>query len=403
MPIKPRRRGAESQEGAPFAGHPWTETKFNGSIIMDATIKLVLGLSAYGMSQMAEVLDVVSKLKDNDEEVWCATWSDMAKRLMERAQQAESGGKAVSAAKEYFRASTYYRCALFCFAKPEDPRMVEYSNLYKQCFAKYLELSDFQGEVVAIPYEDTALPGYFFRSPVAGGKAPLLVVTPGRDTFAEDAIQIYGGALKRGIHCLVYDGPGQGAALRLQGLKFRSDWHNVVGPVIDFGLTFDCVDPEKVGVAGMSMGGLLSVKAAAHDKRVKVCIANPGNVNWGSGIGKVLSKVKIMPAAMRPPQIANLVADYAWKHGCEATIDGVVDVLREYDYTADVKNITCPTLVIDGAAEMTPEAPKELYDALDCPKTHLFFDEGTCGQLHSQMGAPLTSEEYVFDWVADNF
>ena len=62
MPIKPRRRGAESQEGSPFAGHPWTETKFNGSIIMDATIKLVLGLSAYGMSQMAEVLDVVSKL-----------------------------------------------------------------------------------------------------------------------------------------------------------------------------------------------------------------------------------------------------------------------------------------------------------------------------------------------------
>ena len=61
------------------------------------------------------------------------------------------------------------------------------------------------------------------------------------------------------------------------------------------------------------------------------------------------------------------------------------------------------TKVIDGAAEMTPEAPKELYDALDCPKTHLFFDEGTCGQLHSQMGAPLTSEEYVFDWVADNF
>ena len=137
-------------------------------------------------------------------------------RAYERAQQAESGGKAVSAAQEYFRASTYYRCALFCFAKPEDPRMVEYSNLYKQCFAKYLELSDFQGEVVAIPYEDTALPGYFFRSPVAGGKAPLLVVTPGRDTFAEDAIQIYGGALKRGIHCLVYDGPGQGAALRLQ-------------------------------------------------------------------------------------------------------------------------------------------------------------------------------------------
>lgn len=386
----------------PFSGHPWTETKFNGSIIMDATIKLVLGLSAYGMSQLGEVLDVVSKLKDNDEEVWVSTWSDAGKRLLERAEEAEKSGKLISASSEYLRASTYYRVALFCFAEPEDPRMVEYSHIYKKCFAKYLELSGYPGEVVEIPYEDTALPGYFFKSPVAQDKAPLLVITPGRDTFCEETVWMYDAALKRGIHCLIFDGPGQGAALRLQDLKFRADWENVAGPVIDFGEKYDCVDPERIGIAGMSMGGLLVVRVAGHDKRVKACVSDPGNVSWGAGIGAVLSQMAKMPEEMRPPQIGNLISDYAWKHGCEPTIEAVLDVLAEYDYTADAAGISCNMLVMDGAAEMQPEAAKALYDTLNCPKAYLFFDEDTCGQLHCQMGAPLTASEYMFDWIVDN-
>lgn len=384
------------------AGHPWTDIKFNGSMIMDSIIKLVLGFMPFGMCELGEVLDIASKLEDNDEEVWISTWSDAGRRLLERAEKAESNGKLASASSAYMRASTYYRVSLMCFSKGDDPRMKEHTAIYKKCFAKYLELSKYPGEPVEIPYEDTFLPGYFFRSPIAEEKAPLLVITPGRDTFAEETIWLYDAAIRRGIHCLVFDGPGQGAFLRVSGGIFRPDWENVVGPVIDYGEKLFGVDPERIGLAGMSMGGLLTVRAAAYDKRVKIAVADPGNMDWGSGIGAKLGKIARVPKSMLPAQIFALVDDYAWKHGIENSIPAVLEVLKDFDYRSDVPKITCKMLVVDAAAEMIPDAAKGLYDALTCPKTYLFFDESTCGQLHCQMGAPLTAGEYIFDWITDN-
>lgn len=77
--------------------------------------------------------------------------------------------------------------------------MKKYSLESRRCYEKYLELSEYPGEYVQIPYEDTYLPGHFYRSPVAGEKAPLMIITPGRDTWAEDTIWVYDMALKRGI------------------------------------------------------------------------------------------------------------------------------------------------------------------------------------------------------------
>ncbi|HSA98670.1 MAG TPA: alpha/beta fold hydrolase [Candidatus Nitrosotenuis sp.] len=385
-----------------IAGKPWTDMKLNNSLIMDSLIKLVLGFMRYGMSDLGEVLEVASKLVDSDEERWINAWSDMGARLLERAEKAEKNGKLVSAADAYLRASTYYRFSLMCFAKPEDARMKEYVLTYKKCYAKYLEYSGYPGEVVKIPYENSFLPGYFYRSPVAKEKAPLLVITPGRDTFSEDTVWVYDSAIRRGIHCLIFDGPGQGAALRLDNLVFRPDWENVVCPVIDFGEKLPGVDPERIGSVGVSMGGFLAPRSAAFDKRIKICVADPGNLSWGGAIGGHLQKVATMPADMLPPQIKSLVSDYAWKHGVPNTVKDVIEVLKAYDYTSVVGNITCKTLVMDGTAEVTFGAAKNFYDALNCPKEYMLFDEKTTAQLHCQIGAPATASEYMFDWITDN-
>lgn len=44
-------------------------------------------------------------------------------------------------------------------------------------------------------------------------------------------------------------------ALRLQDLKFRPDFGNVLGPVIDFAQKQEEVDSEQIGAMGMSFGG----------------------------------------------------------------------------------------------------------------------------------------------------
>ena len=122
------------------------------------------------MTDLGEVLEVLSKLIPSDEESWISAWSDMGRRLRERAEKAENNGKHVTASLVYLRASTYFRVSLMCFANPADARMREYSLAYKDCYAKYLEYSDYPGEEVRIPYEDSFLRGYFYKSPVAKGQ-----------------------------------------------------------------------------------------------------------------------------------------------------------------------------------------------------------------------------------------
>lgn len=385
-----------------FTGQPWTDIRFNGSIIMDAVIKLFLGFSAFQMTELGESLEAISKIGDSDEEQWINSWADMGARLQARAEKAEKEGRRVSASQCYLRAATYYCIGVICFSVPEDPRVREYSLIYKKLYAKFLELSGYPGEVVKIPYEDTFLPGYFFKSPAAKEKAPLLVITPGRDTFCEDTVWIFTAAMRRGMHCLIFDGPGQGAALRINNIYFRPDWENVVGQVIDYGLTFPGVDPERIGLVGMSMGGLLTVRAAAFEKRAKIAVADPGNSSWGAMVTGLLQRFVDVPLETLPAQFQSMVTDYAWKHNIPKTIKGVIEVINDYDYTSVVGNITCKTLVVDGSAELIPDAAKNLYDLLKCPKDYLLFDEKTTGQLHCQIGAPLTAGEYVLDWITAN-
>ena len=45
------------------------------------------------------------------------------------------------------------------------------------------------------------------------------------------------------MHCVTFEGPGQGAVIREQQLPFRPDWEAVVTPVVDHVLTLPGVDP----------------------------------------------------------------------------------------------------------------------------------------------------------------
>ena len=68
------------------------------------------------------------------------------------------------------------------------------------------------------------------------------------------------------------------------------------------------------------MGGFLAPRAAAFDKRIKVCVADPGNLSWGDGIKAALQKVAVLDPNMLPPQFKALVSDYAWKHNVPNTV-----------------------------------------------------------------------------------
>lgn len=399
--MKPKRENGTAS-GLFSSEEHWASVKLVDNMLMDALTKHVLGLTQFAMADIGEVFEALCHVEVDNEESWVQAWVTMALVLETRAEEAEKSGKTVSAASEYLRASTYWRVALMYFSASDDPRMARYTQKSVDCYERYLKLSGYPGEAVEIPYEHTTLPGHFYRSPAVEKQAPLLIITPGRDTWAEDTRWVSDSAIRRGIHCLVFDGPGQGVTLRTRKLPFRPDWENVIGPVIDFAERLPGIATGRIALMGMSFGGFLVPRAAAFDKRIKLCIADPGSMNWGEGIIQNLQKAVHVPAGMLPPQVRSLVSDYAWKHGVRNTVQDVIEELKAYDNTDIINRITCETLVLDGAAEILPGRAKEFYDALTCPKHYLLFDETTTAQSHTQMGGYAPAAEMLFDWVEDH-
>ena len=96
--------------------------------------------------------------------------------------------------------------------------------------------------------------------------------------------------MRRGYDCLIVDGPGQGSTLRIQGLCFRPDWERVIAPAVDWLEARPDVDPEAIGLIGLSMGGA-SAPRAAEFERDRLPIANPGVSNWAATFYRSLDKI----------------------------------------------------------------------------------------------------------------
>lgn len=396
-----------------FPGATWTSHAFIDDVVMDDQIKHHIGMAFYGMADLGECLEVARTITVHDEESWVRSWAEMAQRLQERAQSFERAGHLISAGDQYLRASTYWRASLMHFTDPVDPRTREHSLTSYECYDKYLELSGYPGERVEIPYEDSSLPAYLYRSPHAAEDAPLIVFHQGRDAWPEDTRWVYDNAIRRGYHCLSVQCPGQGMALRVNNLPFRYDWENVITPVIDFAVELEGVDPSRIALMGLSFGGYLAPRAAAFEKRIKLLIADPGVLDWGASIrgnlGPELSAAfdqgpEVYNAVMARAQEANPlhawgIRDFLWKHGVSTPYELTVELDR-CDLTDIAHQIECPTLIMDGVTELFSAGEgQKLYEALTCEKEYLVFDEDSTAQLHCQTGAVATAAEYLYAWI----
>ena len=124
-------------------------------------------------------------------------------------------------------------------------------------------------EIVRIPYEDSFLPGYYFRAAADVAPRATMILTNGYDGTAEELYFANGAAaLERGYNVLAFDGPGQGTMIIDHGVPLRPDWENVITPVVDYLLARPDVDPERIVLVGLSLGGYLAPRAATAEHRL---------------------------------------------------------------------------------------------------------------------------------------
>lgn len=283
-----------------------------------------IGATYYKRADIGECLSTAYRIKEGDFESWYTEWFKTAKRVHEYADDCLAANHKVSARDAYLRASNYYRAAEFLLISPEDPRIQTTWGSSKECFSNAGKLFSPPIESIEIPYEGTTLPGHFYRlnentnnDTATPLPRPTLIAHGGFDSTLEELYTFAAApALERGYNCLTFEGPGQGGVIRKQKIPFRYNWEKVVTPVIDYALTRDRdIDPNKIALIGISMGGYLAARAAAFENRISACILYNGVYDGYDAFASGF------PQSLRT----------AVENGNSSAVNTVIDILSDID------------------------------------------------------------------------
>jgi pimeloyl-ACP methyl ester carboxylesterase len=381
-----------------------------------------IGATYYKGADIGECLSTAYRIKEGDFESWYTEWLKTAKRVHKYADDCLAANHKVSTREAYLRASNYYRAAEFLLISPEDPRIQTTWGSSKECFSNAGKLISPPIESIEIPYEGTTLPGHFYRLNENSNNdtstpppRPTLIAHGGFDSTLEELYTFAAApALERGYNCLTFEGPGQGGVIRKQKIPFRYDWEKVVTPVIDYALTRDRdIDPNKIALMGISMGGYLAARAAAFENRISACILYNGVYDgydaFASGFPQSLRTAVENGNANAVNTAIDILSDidanlrFNMKHGMWTTGTNspyeLIQGSKKYTVKGIAQKIKCPTLVLEAEKDDSfPGQPRMVYDALTCPKKYILFTSEEGAEEHCQSGAPAISNQRIFDW-----
>jgi dienelactone hydrolase len=381
----------------------------------------MFGADEYGGASFGEVLATSSRITAGDYDSWYDAWNAIADRIAAEAEAQLARGHRISARDSYLRASNYYRSSeFFLHANPKDPRV---SRAYQRSVASYkacAALFDPPIVPVEIPYEHTTLPGYFHRVDASQRRRPLVIMHTGFDGSAEE-MHVSGAraAVERGYNVLAFDGPGQFGPIHGEGLVFRPDWEKVVTPVVDFALRQRGVDPKRMALMGISMGGELAPRAAAFEPRLAALIANDGLYDYAAAFfaavpaaqrAALRAMLEAGPAPAIDPMLtaamkASPTARWSLIHGMYSfgapTPSAYLHLALAYTLAAGIaEKIRCPTLVCDAQGDLFFKGqPQQLYDHLTCKKTLMTFTNEDGAGAHCEIGASRYAFARMFDWL----
>jgi 2,6-dihydroxypseudooxynicotine hydrolase len=134
-------------------------------------------------------------------------------------------------------------------------------------------------ERIEIPFEHGATLVGNLRRP-GGEPAPLVLLLPGLDSTKEEFFGWENVFLSRGLATFSLDGPGQGET----GLttSIYPNYEVAATATIDALSSREDVDLERLGAAGVSLGGYYAPRAAAYEKRIKAAVGISGPFDFAA-------------------------------------------------------------------------------------------------------------------------
>ena len=208
---------------------------------------------------------------------WCREWCVTGDVHHDLAMKAEAKGNSISAGEAYISAALCYHFGKFVFQDYHDEFMSA-SQKAVEAFAKGLKLLDPTGERVEIPFDGKTMVGTL-RRPMDIHEPPLVLLLPGLDSTKEEFFYWENVFLKRGLATFSLDGPGQGECG--YNSHIRPDYEAAISTVLDTLTKHKDIDVNRIGLAGVSLGGYYAPRAAAFEPRVKAVVGNCGPWDFG--------------------------------------------------------------------------------------------------------------------------
>ncbi|MGH1550252.1 alpha/beta hydrolase family protein [Leifsonia poae] len=395
------------------------EFTFSGNPDFDFEIRTTIGQAFSGAADIGEVIAAVHGVGEKDHEGWFRAWLGLGDRIAAQAEASAAAGHAVSAASAYLRAASYYGTAVNAVASlPSEDELLPTFRKHRAAWDAWVDAVDLDIERMAIPYEETTLPGYLFRAPgtaESGGSRPLLVVANGSDgPLTSLWASAVSGALRRGYDALVFDGPGQQSMLFERGVPFRPDWEAVLTPVLDFVRSQPGVDTDRVAVYGISQAGYWVPRALAFEHRFAAAIADPGVVDvstsWTDHLPGNMKKLladgedeKFDRDMEMGAKFSHELA-YTWRFRARPYgTTGYAETMRtvmQYTVQDVAAQITTPLLITDPEHEQFWPGQSERLAALTPNVSTLVrFTEAEGADFHVQPLARALTEQRMFDWL----
>lgn len=238
---------------------------------------------SYGYWTKADAEEAGSAIKDIKD--WKPTFTALAERHM--------------AANRPLAAAFCYRAAEL-YVLPGNPDKIRLYDQFIELFYDAIQVDNL--EKFSIAYEDGALPALKLS---LGNSNGTIVVHGGFDSFMEELIVLAQYLAHAEFEVIIFEGPGQGAAIRRHNLLFTNAWEKPVTCVLDF------FEITEVTLLGISLGGYLALRAAAFEPRISrvVCYDVSNYDQHGHGL-----RLAIYKFFLRNPAIYNWIARMAMKN-----------------------------------------------------------------------------------------
>ncbi|BEV01799.1 alpha/beta hydrolase family protein [Novosphingobium olei] len=354
--------------------------------------------------QIGEIIDMCQPIRDAAASgadagtpQFMAQWVAMGDKLLALAAEDEAEERLFSASNKLERASLYLITAERMQGHGHPGRKETFAKA-RAAFDKSTALGKINRERVEIPLAHGTMPALYTRAPGEGAK-PVVVFCNGLDSCKE---LLYWTRLpeelaRRGISTLCVDQPGSGEALRLQDLPVDPHSESWASKAVDWLETQPDVDPARIGMTGISLGGHFAPRAVAYEPRFASGAVWGANHNWREVQDKRLKREGENP-------VPHYWAHVMWAFGAK-DMDEFFERSADMNLNGHMDRIKVPFLVTHGAndRQISVAYADDLYDQLvNSPRREkVIFTAREGGVEHVGADNMAYGRDLISDWFAE--